>query len=228
MRSGSETGRSIVIPLLAAIASYALWNSVLLFPLKIFVVFLHEASHGLAAVLTGGSIERIELSMNEGGVCYTRGGSRFLTTSAGYLGSLGFGALFLVLGARSRWDRAIVALLGMATLLVTLGYVRSGFGVAYGLAAGAVLVAVAWTLPASVSDALLRIVGSVSALYAIWDIASDVLIRDIPGSDANTLGAITGIPGVVWGVVWIAVSLIVLALAFRASLPESSGLRQHV
>ena len=34
-----------------------LWNTPVVAPLKIFVVLLHEISHGVAAVLTGGSIE---------------------------------------------------------------------------------------------------------------------------------------------------------------------------
>ena len=35
---------------------YCLWNTSLVYPLKILVVFFHEISHGVAAVLTGGSI----------------------------------------------------------------------------------------------------------------------------------------------------------------------------
>ena len=45
--------------------------------LKILVVFFHELSHGLAAIGSGGEIDHIEVVAREGGVCYTRGGSRF-------------------------------------------------------------------------------------------------------------------------------------------------------
>ena len=48
-----------------------------------------------AAILTGGSIERIEINPRFGGACYTYGGSRFVTLSAGYLGSMFFGAVLL-------------------------------------------------------------------------------------------------------------------------------------
>ena len=95
--------RRLWLPLLLGLGAVLLWNTFVAYPFRVFVVFLHEISHGLAAVLTGGALESIGLSVNEGGVAVTRGGSRFLILTAGYLGSLLFGALFLLLGGRRRW-----------------------------------------------------------------------------------------------------------------------------
>jgi len=212
--------RGAVVTSLVALVALLLWDTPVVYPLKVLVVLLHEISHGLAAVATGGAIERIELSANEGGVCVTRGGSRFLILGAGYLGSLLWGALFLVLGARTRLDRPVLAVLGFGLLAVTIVYVRSLFGFTYGVLAGAALVAVAVALPAAVSDALLRLLGVVSCLYVVRDIASDLLLRDIPGSDANALASLTGIPGVVWGGVWIVAAVLCVAAALRASLKK--------
>jgi hypothetical protein len=198
----------------AALVAFAIWESPLLFPLKIFVVLLHEISHGLAAVLTGGAIVSIQLTADQGGLCVTRGGSRFLTLSAGYLGSLLFGSLLVLVAARSRRDRVAVALLGIALVAVTLVFVRTLFGFAYGLAAGGALLLAAWKLPEPVSDAILKVLGAVSCLYAVWDIASDVLLRDVPGSDASALGRLTGIPGSLWGILWMGVALVVTAFTF--------------
>jgi hypothetical protein len=205
----------LAAPVAIALGTYLLWNTPLVFPLKIFVVFLHEISHGLAAVATGGSIERIEVSMNEGGVCWTRGGWRFVITSAGYLGSLAWGAALLLVGGGTKLDRPIVAAIGVFVLGVSALYVRGAFGLGYGLAAGVALLLIAARFPAAVSDALLRVTGVVSCLYAVWDIASDVLLRDVPGSDANALARLTGIPGVVWGVLWMGASLLVLIVTLR-------------
>lgn len=209
--------KNLVIPVVAAIVVLVFWNSFIVYPLKIFVVFLHELSHGLAAVATGGSIERIELSPQQGGVCYTAGGIRFFVLSAGYLGSLMWGALLLVLSSRTRMNRGIVGVLGALTLLVTVIYVRSMFGFAYGLLAGAAMLLVAVKLPEKVSDVLVKVIGVTSCLYAVWDIGSDVLTRSIPDSDASQLARITFIPAVVWGVLWILVSLAVIVLAMRVS-----------
>ena len=203
-----------LIPIAAALMAFVLWQSPLVFPLKIFVVLLHEISHGLAAVLTGGSIVSIQLSAAQGGLCITRGGSRFFTLNAGYLGSLLFGALFVLVAARSRRDRVVVAILGIALLALTLVYVRTLFGFAYGLVAGAGLLLAARKLPEPVSDAILKVLGAVSCLYAVWDIASDVLLRDVPGSDASALARLTGIPATLWGLGWVVVALAVTAFTF--------------
>ena len=45
-----------------------LWNTVFVYPLKIFVVFMHEVSHGLAAIATGGRIVEIQINPQQGGV----------------------------------------------------------------------------------------------------------------------------------------------------------------
>jgi len=207
--------RRLALPLAVGLAALALWDSFVVYPFRVFVVFLHEISHGLAAVLTGGRILAIGLTFDEGGVCVTEGGSRFLILNAGYLGSLLFGVLFLLLGLRRRQARRLVVLVGAFTLMVTLLYVRTLFGVLYGLGAGAALLLAATRLPAEVSEVLLASLGVVSCLYAVWDVASDVLFRDAAGSDASALALVTGIPAVLWGVAWVGVSVVTLGLTLR-------------
>ncbi len=207
--------RRLLVPLALAVAALALWDSFVVYPFRIFVVFLHEISHGLAAVLTGGAIEAIGLRFDEGGVCRTRGGSAFLILNAGYLGSLLWGALFLILGDRRTRARSVIAAIGAFTLGATLLYVRTLFGFVYGLAAGLALVGVAGRLRPAVSEVLLAAIGSTSALYAVWDIASDVLFRHSNQSDAAALAALTGIPAIMWGVAWVALSLGVLGYVLK-------------
>jgi hypothetical protein len=214
-----ERVAGLLWPIAIAVACYAAWSTPFVFPLKIFVVFLHELAHGLAAIVTGGAIERIELSSNEGGLCVTRGGWGFVVTSAGYLGSLLLGAGFLVAGGRARpgAQRAIVAITGATVLAVTLLYVRTLFGFAWGLATGLVLLAVARYFAAGFSVFLLRLLGVTSCLYAIWDIVSDLILRSPHESDANALARMTGIPGIVWGVLWCGASVVVTVAAYRAA-----------
>ena len=145
-------------------------------------------------------------------------------TSAGYLGSLLFGALFLVVGGRARpaVQRGVVALSGLLVLAVTLLWVRSGFGVLWGLVTAAAFVAIARWLPDGVSVFVLRLLGVTSCLYAIWDIASDLLLRSVPGSDANALAEMTGVPGVVWGALWGLVAVVVTYRAVRLAVRPGS------
>lgn len=216
--------KRLLVPLLLAIVVYALWSTVFVWPLRLFVVLLHELSHGLAAVLTGGRIVSIALSPGEGGLCTTAGGWPFLISSAGYVGSALFGAFFLVLGVRGRpkTHRAVTALLGAALLVVTLVWMRSAFGFVYGLAAGVLLLGVARWLPEGASSLVLRLLGVTSLLYAPWDIVSDLILRSVPSSDAGALARTTGVPAIAWGVLWLGASLAVGALALRRSVGARS------
>ena len=207
--------RRLWLPLLLGVGAILLWDTFVVFPFRLFVVFLHEISHGLAAILTGGELVSIGLGFNEGGVAVTRGGSRFLILTAGYLGSLLFGALFLLLGGRRRQAPGVIGLIGLFTLLVTLVYVRTWFGFTYGLLAAAALILVASKLEPGASEILLAAIGVMSCLYAVWDITSDVLLRSVPSSDAAALGSLTHIPAVIWGVLWFGLSLWVIVAVLR-------------
>ena len=198
-----------------------LWWSPVLYPLKVFVVFLHEISHAVAAVATGGSIERIVLSPFLGGACYCPGGNAFLTLSSGYLGSLGWGAL-MVEGARwpGRRPAGMLRGLGFVVAVLTLLYVRGVFGIAFGLLFGFVLVYSAARLSPQLSRTLLTVLGLTSCLYAVLDIKGDILDRPELRSDAYVLAELTGIPTLLWGGLWILAALTVsgwlLARAYRA------------
>ena len=189
-----------------------LWDTPAVYPLKVFVVLLHEISHGMTSIATGGTIERIVLDPNQGGACYCGGGNAFLTLSAGYLGSLAWGGLLVSAGQmkriNSRWVTAAVGLLVMA---LTLAYVRSVFGFWFGLAFGAVLLLGALRLSAAINQGILLTLGLTSCLYAILDIKSDVLDRPELQSDAAMLGDLTGINTVVWGGLWITIAVIASA-----------------
>lgn len=214
---------------LVLLAVVLLWNTWVVYPLKILVVFFHEMSHGLAAILTGGSVVEIQLQKEQGGHAITQGGSRFVILTAGYLGSLLFGGTILLLAARSKNDKAITATLGVLLLAVTLLFVRPwfGFGMLFGLGTGVALLLAAAYLGKHGNDWLLRIIGLTSCLYAVLDIKSDVLDRPEVQSDARMLAEHTGIPTIVWGVLWIVLAIVatiwfVRKAAATAQRPDQS------
>jgi hypothetical protein len=190
------------------VALWLLWNTVLVYPLKIFVVLLHEVSHAVAAVATGGSIQRIVLDPRQGGACYCPGGNALLTLSAGYLGSLLWGGLMISAARSKRVKTGMVnGLIGGLVIGLTILYVRNGFGIAFGIAFGLAMIAASRNLSAGVNRSLLLTLGLTSALYAILDIKSDVLDRPELRSDAQMLAELTGLPTLAWGVIWIGAAL---------------------
>ena len=180
-----------------------IWDWRVLFPVKVFVVLLHEMSHGLAALLTGGSIVKILVSPDLGGVCTTRGGWDLLVIPAGYLGSMALGGAILLAAARTHADRVLTAAIGAILLAVTLLFVRSGFGFAFGIFCGAALAAMARFAPEWACDLLLKFLGLTSMLYAVIDIKEDLVARTVPSSDAWAMSQRLFLPPVVWGVFWL-------------------------
>jgi hypothetical protein len=80
--------------LLAAVISIALWfipfAEILSYPFRIFVTFIHEGGHAIAALLTGNSVQSLSVAMNASGETYTTQGgwfSQMFVSSAGYLGA---------------------------------------------------------------------------------------------------------------------------------------------
>lgn len=190
------------------IALWLLWLTPVVFPLKIFVVLLHEISHALAAIATGGAVERIVLNMDQGGATYVLGGNAFLVLSAGYLGSLLWGLLLIELaGARTSRARWAVGVLGAFVLLVAVLYVRNLFGVIFTGLFGAALILAARRLPGRAVARVLLVLGLTSALYALLDIRSDIISRPHVRSDAAMLSDLTGVPTLFWGLLWIGLAV---------------------
>lgn len=197
-----------------------LWNEPLLYPVKALVVFFHEISHGTAAVLTGGSIARIELSPQLGGRCVHYGGWELVVLPAGYLGSMLWGALILIISARSRLDRLLSQVLGIFLLGMTVFYVRTAFGMLLGMSWGISLVALGRKASERANDAVLQFLGLASMLYAVVDIKEDLIDRRVAESDASAFAAMLGGPPELWGVLWILVAVAGTAWALRHALKK--------
>ncbi|ABC27631.1 conserved hypothetical protein [Hahella chejuensis KCTC 2396] len=192
-----------------------LWPYPVLIPLKILVVFFHEASHAIMTVATGGEVVEMVISVDQGGHVLSRGGNRFLTLSAGYLGSLIWGVLIYLTALLSRLDRALMFILGLSLLAIAAWWIRDVFALGFALATGGAMIASAIWLPMSFNDAVLRVIGVTSMLYAPLDIYSDTIERSHLRSDAVMLGEAYGGSGMLWGVGWFLLSLAVIYVAFK-------------
>lgn len=188
-----------------------LWDTPIVYPLKIFVVLLHELSHAMAVWATGGTVDQITLDPYQGGATYFTGGSAVLAMSAGYLGSLFWGALMFSAANEPRVRKDWVnGAIGAMVILLTIFFVRSGFGIAFGIFFGAAMITASRRIGEIWNKRLLLTLGLTSALYAILDIKDDVLDRPEIQSDAWMLAETTGIGNAtMWGALWIFIAIFV-------------------
>lgn len=226
--------------LLAAGLSIALWfipfAEVLGYPFRIFVTFIHEGGHALAALVTGNSVQSLSVAMNASGETYTTQGgvfSQMLVSSAGYLGAMAFGAILLVLIRRAVAAR--VVLLGSALLILVLTAVFGLFkplfagtwsslsGVPFTLIAGIALagglVVVARFASARVATFVVSLLAVQCVLNALLDLKTVFFLSSpfaptVP-TDALNMRNATGIPAVIWAIVWIVAAFGILVLALR-------------
>ena len=176
-------------------------------------------------IVTGGSVKEMVVTSNQGGHVISVGGSRFLSLNTGYLGSLVWGALIYLLALKSRWDRVISVVLGGTVVLITIIFVRNLFGLTFGALSGGAMILLGRYGNEMVNDLMLRVVGITSMIYAPLDIYSDTISRSSQRSDARMLAEELGGATVIWGGLWIAVSLAILYRVVRVKdiSSESTG-----
>ncbi len=194
------------------------WNFAIWTPLKILVVFFHEGSHALAAILTGGSVLRMEIIPNQGGSVLSQGGNAFAIVTAGYLGSLVIGALLLVLASHSRADRWIMGLLALSMALLSVFFVRNLYGLSFGFGGAIAGLVSAYYFSDRINDFLLRLIGLTSMIYVPLDIFSDTLARPHLHSDARILAELVGGTTQMWGFMWLMLSVPIILVALWMSL----------
>lgn len=224
--------------LFAAAISILLWfipfAELLTYPFRIFVTFIHEGGHALAALLTGNSVGSLSVAMDGSGETYaTSGGvgSQLFIASAGYLGSMSFGALLLILIRKAVSARLI--LFGSAILISILtlifGVLKPIFGygaltgVPFTLAAGVfltlALLAVTTLAGRRVATFSVSLLAVQCILNAILDLKTVLFLSSpfaaqVP-TDAVTMSRATGLPALLWAIIWIGLAVVILMLALR-------------
>jgi hypothetical protein len=191
------------------------WNTYFIYPIKLFVVLLHESSHGLAAILSGGRIIEIQVSYLIGGHCLSEGGNEFIIANAGYLGSMFFGGMLFITAKKRKAGKLLCDALGAYFAFLALVFIKGSFGKILAFVFALFLILSHRFLPAIVHDYLMKILGLISCLYAIVDIEEDIFTSGSNTSDAHLLSAITGIPVAIWGILWIGLSSCLLFILIR-------------
>lgn len=208
----------------------------LVYPLQLFATFVHEGSHVLAAVLTGSHVTSLTVSPDTSGVVWSAPSSwmaSLLISSAGYLGTTAFGTMLLVwmrYGFSSRIGLYIASgLVGLMTIVfglvfpimnvfsanVTIGSVfftvLSGAVLAGGLFALAKYADIKW---ANFGLAFLSVQCLLNAFFSLKDLFL-ISATTTAQSDAANMATATGIPSIMWVLIWIGISILMISIGLR-------------
>ncbi|SGY61508.1 BQ5605_C007g04566 [Microbotryum silenes-dioicae] len=202
----------------------------ILYPLKMLTIAFHEFGHAATGCCTGARIKSITLDPREGGCTMMSGGISAITLPAGYLGSSLIGALLIFCGfdiVASKIASFVLAVafiiilwwgrkdwLTIVTILVSVGLLVAGWFIAHGAALRYEVL----------------FIGVMSALYSVWDIFDDLILRKVNESDASVFAKRYGGSSACWGVLWAIVSVVFMAagilcglLAFKDSFSEQAA-----
>lgn len=228
-----QTGRYAAILAVVII----LWNSVLIKPLKLFAVFLHELGHTLMAAVFGYGITGLRISLDESGYALTlpkNNFSAFMIANGGYLGSVFF-ALLIILLKRTFFKKFLLGTAALLLLAVSIAYGKSAFTVIYSaIFAGFVLI-LYMIRNEKLNDWVIDILGVASAAYAVYDTFVDTILLQLnlrlnwiqgwktvqPVTDAIQLQQMTHIPAMLWGIIWMIIALIAMYAVIIRSKPAS-------
>lgn len=217
-----------IISLFFPLAAYVLY------PLQLFATFIHEAAHALAAVVTGNSVSSLTVSPDTSGAVWSTGDglSGLFIASAGYLGATAFGVGLILWMRFGRSSRLALLLSGGLVAIITLVFglalpiinlftgvtlgsvsftVGSGIVLALGLAVVSLYASDKW---ANFALAFLSVQCLLNAFFSLKDLFL-VSTLSTQHTDAGTMAAATGVPSVVWVVLWFGVSVAMITLAFR-------------
>jgi hypothetical protein len=217
--------RALVIALIAFGIVFVLWNipqlDFILYPFRLFVTFVHESGHAVAALLTGGRVGGMTVNPITGsGVTLTAGGSRLLILPAGYLGAALFGALLFYLTNTVPFPKTISLILAILLAGITLLY-TSLLSTAWIVGIGSALILLAlWRFAdRSVNLLILDILAILTGLNAVLDLVglvrfSGATIASVRNDAAAFSAEVAPIlPAAGWAVVWSILAIIMLGAA---------------
>ncbi len=216
--------RTVQIMLVILIVSLLCWQmpyaNIFLYPFKLFVTTIHEACHALVARLTGGNVQMISIAPDESGLTLTAGGIRPLISMAGYLGTAVFGGLLIWWGKRPHDARFILQSIGTVILALTVFYGGGGiFSFVSMLIIGAGILWVSRKASDTACHMFLLMLAVQTTLNSVLDIQTLFLVSVMGGqhSDAKNMEGMTGIPAIVWSLLWGVIALAILTYSLWAS-----------
>lgn len=227
-------GSTVISVLLWMVSWYLPIVGYIVYPLQLFATFIHESCHALMTLVTGNSVMSLTVSPDTSGMVWSQAPwfSSMLISSAGYLGTTLFGTLLLVwmrFGFSSRLALYISSgLVGVMT--VVFGFIApfwnllanvTFLSVVFTVFSGALLTAGLFAIAKYANDkwvnfalAFLAVQCLLNAFFSLKDLFF-ISAAGAQPTDAANMAAATGIPALLWVVLWIGISLVMITVGLR-------------
>lgn len=189
----------------------------ILYPINLFVTFLHEFGHALGAVITGGEVENVQVNQDGSGFTRTIGGHRPITLMGGYLGSALFGNILFLIGAKMKpLVKPFLGLLSGGMIFTALFWYNSMFTSGFLVLFAFILILIIWKT--NLGREVLMFLGLASILFIIQDFNVG------PTSDLKKYAEIMRIlPANVWMYIWLALAILLFYFNLKIIFKEDKN-----
>mmetsp|Transcript_3283 Transcript_3283/g.9107 ORF Transcript_3283/g.9107 Transcript_3283/m.9107 type:complete len:361 (-) Transcript_3283:150-1232(-) len=219
--------RLLLITLCVVICMNIPWVKWALYPFTIYSTWIHEFCHGMAAIILGGEISKLQIFPDTSGLAYTAIPSydrRGFVASAGYQGTAIIGFLLLVFRRTKRGPRTGTMIIALTMILTCILYIRNAFGLAFLSGMGIVLLGLAVLLPSSHIRNLytvLAVTCSMNAITSVHDLfgSNHVVNGQASETDAHTMAEVKGGSYVMWAILWLVLACVLTLLGIVFAIP---------
>jgi len=176
--------------------------------------YFHEISHGLAALLTGGHVLRIQLFANGAGLCTTQGGIAFVISFSGYAGATLWGWGIFKLSSANQRAAQIFSVVIFILLVSSMVFWGRDLLTWFILAVLAVIFLLTIKLQkVHYLQLLMQLFGLLILLNSLS--SPSYLLDGRNLGDGAALASITYIPEVVWVLIWFSIALFALYSLYK-------------
>ncbi|MCW8832985.1 MAG: M50 family metallopeptidase [Colwellia sp.] len=178
--------------------------------------YFHEISHGIAALLTGGHVLRIQLFANGAGLCTTQGGISFIISFAGYAGATLWGwGIYKLSSSHQRAAQAFSVLI-LVLLLCSIVFWGRDLLTWFILAVLAVIFLL--TIKLQKVHYLQRLMQLFGLLILLNSLSSPSYLLDGRHlGDGAALASMTFIPEIIWIIIWFVLALWALYSLYKTA-----------
>lgn len=178
--------------------------------------YFHEISHGIAAILTGGNVLRIQLFANGAGLCTTQGGISFVINFAGYAGATLWGwGIYKLASAHQKIAQIFSVLI---FILLVSSIVFWGRDLLTWFILGILAALFLLTIKLQKIHYLQRLMQLFGLLILLNSLSSPSYLLDGRHlGDGAALASMTFIPEIIWVAIWFSIALFALYSLYKSA-----------